>query len=105
MMSSRKKAQKLSAYEADPITVEDCIRSKNWETPINGNSWKDAILNEIGNLMKFKVFEVIGWQDVPTGERVWQIVVNFLTNAPRIARLSGNVSINANAVFVLGGII
>ena len=79
MMSSRKKAQKLSAYEADPITVEDCIRSKNWETPINGNSWKDAILNEIGNLMKFKVFEVIGWQDVPTGERVWQIVVNFLT--------------------------
>ena len=29
--------------------------------------------------MKFKVFEVIGWQDVPTGERVWQIVVNFMT--------------------------
>jgi hypothetical protein len=70
MMSSRKKAQKLSAYEGDPITVEDCIHSKNWETPITGNSWKDAILNEIGNLMKFKVFEVIGWKDVPTGERV-----------------------------------
>ena len=29
MMGSRKKAQKLSAYETDPITVEDCIRSKN----------------------------------------------------------------------------
>ena len=53
MMSSQKKAQKLSAYEADPITVDDCLRSKNWETPRAGNSWKDAILNEIGNLMKF----------------------------------------------------
>jgi transposase InsO family protein len=26
MMSSRKKAQRLSAYEADPITVDDCIK-------------------------------------------------------------------------------
>jgi hypothetical protein len=79
MMSSKKKALKLSSYEADPITVDDCLRSKNWETPKVGNSWKDAILNEIGILMKFKVFDVISWQDVPTGERVWQIVVNFLT--------------------------
>jgi hypothetical protein len=79
LMSSKKKAQKLSAYEADPITVDDCLRSENWETPKAGNSWKEAILNEIGNLMKFKVFDVISWQDVPTGERVWQIVVNFLT--------------------------
>jgi hypothetical protein len=38
MMSSRKKAQKLSAYEQDPITVDDCIKSKNWETPEAGNS-------------------------------------------------------------------
>jgi len=29
MMDSRKKIQKLSAYETDSITVEDCIRSKN----------------------------------------------------------------------------
>ena len=79
MMSSRKKAQKLSAYEADPITVDECLRSKNWETTKAGNSWKDEILNEIGSLMKFKVFDVIAWQDVPTGERVWQIVLNFLT--------------------------
>jgi hypothetical protein len=67
MMRSKKNAQKLSAYEADPITVDDCLRSKNWETPKAGNSWTDAILNEIGNLMKFKVFDVISWQDVPTG--------------------------------------
>jgi hypothetical protein len=59
MMSSRKKAQKLSTDEADPITVYDCLNSKKWETPKAGNSWKDAILNEIGNLMKFKVFDVI----------------------------------------------
>ena len=31
MMSSKKKAQKLSASEADPTTVDDCLRSKNWE--------------------------------------------------------------------------
>lgn len=79
MMSARKKSQKLSAYDPDPITVEDCVKSKNWETPEAGNSWKHAILNEIGNLMKFKVFDVIAWEDVPTSERVWQIVVNFLT--------------------------
>jgi hypothetical protein len=79
MMSSRKKAQRLSAYEADPITVDDCIKSKNWETPEAGNSWKEAILNEIGNLLNFKVFDVVAWEDVPSTERVWQIVVNFLT--------------------------
>ena len=79
MMSSKKKIHRLSAYEPDPITVDDCSRSINWETPEAGNSWKDAILNEIGNLRKFKVFDVISWENVPTGERVWQIVVNFLT--------------------------
>ena len=62
--SSRKKAQKLSAYEADPIMVDDCLRAKNWETPKSRNSWKGTILNEIGNLMKFKVFDVIAWQDI-----------------------------------------
>jgi hypothetical protein len=79
MMSSKKKAQRLSAYEADPISVDECIKSTNWETPEAGNSWKEAILNEIGNLLNFKVFDVIAWQDVPSTERVWQIVVNFLT--------------------------
>ena len=64
MMSSRKKAQKLSAYEADPVTVDDCTKSKNWETPEAGNSWKEAILNEIGNLLNFKVFDVIAWSEV-----------------------------------------
>ena len=29
MLSSKKKAQRLSAYEPDPITVEDCLNSKN----------------------------------------------------------------------------
>jgi len=79
MMSSKKKAQKRSAYEPDPITVDDCLKSNNWESPKAGNSWKEAILNEIGNLMKFKVFDVIAWENVPTSERVWQIVVTFLT--------------------------
>jgi hypothetical protein len=70
MMSSRKKAQRLSAYETDPISVDECVKSTNWETPEAGNSWKEAILNEIGNLLNFKVFDVIAWQDVPSTERV-----------------------------------
>jgi hypothetical protein len=71
MMSSRKKTQRLSAYETDSITVDDCFKSKNWETPEAGNSWKEAIFNEIGNLLKFKVFDVIAWEDVSSTESVW----------------------------------
>ncbi len=29
--------------------------------------------------LNFKVFDVVAWEDVPSTERVWQIVVNFLT--------------------------
>jgi hypothetical protein len=43
---------------------------KNWETPEAGNSWKEAILNEIGNLLNFKVFDVVTWEDVSSTERV-----------------------------------
>jgi hypothetical protein len=79
MMISRKKTQRLSVYESDPITVDNCIKSKNWETTEAGNSWKEVILNEIGNLLNFKVFDVVVWEDVSSIERVCQIVVNFLT--------------------------
>ncbi len=44
-----------------------------------GNSWKEVILNEIGNLLNFKVFDVVVWEHVSSTERLWQIVVNFLT--------------------------
>jgi hypothetical protein len=83
MMSSRKKTQKLIVYESDPTTVDDCIKSKNWETPEAGNSLKEAILNEIGNLLNFEVFDVIAWEDVSSTESVWQIVVNFLTKSTK----------------------
>jgi hypothetical protein len=55
--------------------------------------------------MKFKVFDVISWQDVPTGERVWQVVVNFLTKRTKDSTPERECIDNANAVFVLGGII
>ncbi len=87
MMSSRKKVQRPSVYESDPISVDDCIKSTNWETPETGNSWKEAILNEIGNLLNFKVFDVITWEDVPSTERVWQIVVNFLTPSRIVCKI------------------
>ncbi len=34
--------------------MDDCVKSKNWETPEAGNSWTEAILNEIGNLLNDK---------------------------------------------------
>lgn len=35
-----RKAQRVSAYEADPITLNDCVKSKNYEPPEEGNSRK-----------------------------------------------------------------
>jgi hypothetical protein len=84
---------------------DECLRSKNWETPKAGNSWKDAILNEIGNLMKFKVFDVISWQDVPTGEREWQIVVNFLTKRTKDSTPERECIDKRKCRVCLGGII
>jgi hypothetical protein len=58
-------------------TIE--ANQKIGETPEAGNSWKETILNEIGNLLNFKVFDVVVWEDVSSTECVWKIVVNFLT--------------------------
>ena len=68
----------------DVVDTDNLIQgmlSQNSETPTGeaGNSWKEAILNEIGILLNFKVFDVISWEEVPTSERVWQIVVNLFT--------------------------
>ncbi len=77
MMSSGRRLKDLVLMRQ--ITEDDCIKSTNWKTPEAGNSWKEAILNEIGNLLNLKVFDVVAWEDVPSTEHVWQIVVNFLT--------------------------
>ncbi len=36
-MSSRVKHSKLSAYERDPISIQECERSVNWKTAKQGN--------------------------------------------------------------------
>jgi hypothetical protein len=38
-MSTRVKHSKLSAYERDPISIQECERSVNWKTAKQGNSW------------------------------------------------------------------
>jgi len=53
MMSKREKVNtKLSAYDPDPMSLDACKKSDNWEYPKQGNSWKHAIMNEIDNLKK-----------------------------------------------------
>ena len=60
MMSKRSKVNaKLSAYyDPDPMSLDVCKKSNNWEYPKQGNSWKQAIMNKIDNLKKFDVFQV-----------------------------------------------
>ena len=60
MMSKRAKVNaKLSAYDPDPMSLDACKKSDNWEYPKQGNSWKQAIMNEIDNSRKFDVFKII----------------------------------------------
>ena len=79
MIGARSKATKMSAYKPDPMTVDECKKSPEWEVAREGNSWKEAILNEIGNLRKYNVFDIIKLEDVPSGAQIFQIIINFLT--------------------------
>jgi len=48
MMSKRAKVNaKLSAHDPDPMSLDACKKSVNWEYPRQGNSWKQAIMNKI----------------------------------------------------------
>jgi hypothetical protein len=61
-MSSRVKHSKLSVYERDPISIQECERSVNWKTAKQGNSWYESIMTEINNLIKYDVFTVVSRQ-------------------------------------------
>ena len=51
MMCQRAKVNsKLSAHDPDPVSLDAYKKSVNWEYPRQGNSWKQAIINEIENL-------------------------------------------------------
>ena len=72
MMSKRAKVNsKLSAYDPDPMSLDACKKSVNWEYPRQGNSWKQAIMNEIENLKKFDVFKIIPLSSVPSGAKIF----------------------------------
>jgi len=47
------------------MSLDACKKSDNWEYPKQGNSWKQAIMNEIDNLKKFDVFKIIPLSSVP----------------------------------------
>jgi len=78
MMSKRAKVNaELSAYDPDPMSLASCKKSNNWENPKQGNSWKQAIMNEIGNLKKFDVFKIIPLSG--DGTKIFSIVIGYLT--------------------------
>jgi len=80
MMSKRAKVNaKLSAYDPDPMSLDACKKSVNWEYPRQENSWKQAIMNEIENLKKFDVFKIIPLSSVPSGAKIFSIVTGYLT--------------------------
>ena len=80
MMSRRAKVNaKLSAYDPDPLSLDACKKSENWDAPKQGNSWRQAIMNEIDNLKKFDVFKVVSLSSVPSGTKIFSIVTGYLT--------------------------
>jgi len=80
MMSKRAKVNaKLSAYDPDPMSLDACKKSVAWEYPRQGNSWKQAIMNEIDDLKKFDVFKIIPLSSVPSGTKIFSIVTGNLT--------------------------
>jgi len=79
MTANKKKNVKMSAYPPHPLNIPECQSSDNWSNPTQGNSWYDAIMSEIGNLRKFNVFEVIPISSLPSGKRLFSIVISFVT--------------------------
>ena len=80
MMSKRAKVNaKLSAYDPDLMSLIACKKSVNWEYPKQGNSWKQAIMNEIDNFKRFDVFTIILLSSVPSGTKIFSIVTGYLT--------------------------
>ena len=70
---------KLSAYDPDPMSLDAYKKSDSWEYPQQGNTWKQAIMNEIDNLKKFDVFKIRPLSSVPSGTKIFSIVTGYLT--------------------------
>jgi len=61
------------------MSLDACKKSVNWEYPRQGNSWKQAIMNEIENLKKFDVFKIIPLSSGSSGTKIFSIVTGYLT--------------------------
>ena len=61
------------------MSLDACKKSDKWEYPKQGNSWKQAIMNEVDNLKKFDVFKIIPLSSVPSGTKIFSIVTRYLT--------------------------
>ena len=57
------------------MSLDAYKKSANWEYPRQGNSWKQAIMNEVENLKKFDVFKIIRQRET----KEYTIQSNFKT--------------------------
>jgi len=79
MSSKRHKTNsKMSAYALDPISVEECKKSEDWSASQQGIFWKQAIISEIDNMLKFKVLNIISLSIVPFGSKIFPIILAAL---------------------------
>jgi transposase InsO family protein len=76
--ASRRNSNKKSAYPTDPQSITGCQRSENWEKPEQGNSWKESILTEVNNLIKYGVYIVVDASEA-TNKKIFPSLINFLT--------------------------
>ena len=79
--ASRLKHSKPSAYDPDPHSIATCVSSPNWRTSNQGeNTWWDAILNEIANFKKNKVYTIVSKRIAQDGQhQIFPTLINFLT--------------------------
>ena len=68
---------KLSAYPPDPTSIRKCRESEDWDSAEQGNSWKESILGEWGNFVRYGVVEPVPRDSVEG--TIFSTVINFLT--------------------------
>ena len=101
-MSSRVKHSKLSAYERDPTSIQECEKSVNWKAAKQGNSWYESIMTEINNLVKYDVFTVVSRQSTG-GANIFPTLINFLTKRKKESTAEKEVIDKRKTRIVFGG--
>jgi hypothetical protein len=79
--ASRLKNAKPSAYTPDPLSITTCISSPNWQTSNHSENTRwEAILNEIANFKKNKVYTIVSKRIAQDSQHnIFPTLIHFLT--------------------------